>query len=156
MAGLQNNFSNATIALMAQRVCKYFLSAEGCWKGERCPFAHPQLNHPVDDDQEVIRCEVCKVNVPKVNLEAHEKGRKHRQLAFKYVEEPDEAGTTMFEQKAPKSATLKFDHATDNFGPFPDEVLLYIFSLLPFRDLLCLSVVNSRWHRILQDAGLWR
>ena len=96
------------------------------------------------------------MSVPKVNLEAHEKGRKHRQLAFKYVEEPDEAGTTMFEQKAPKSATLKFDHATDNFGPFPDEVLLYIFSLLPFRDLLCLSVVNSRWHRILQDAGLWR
>jgi len=101
--------------------------------------------------------EVCKVSVPKVNLEAHEKGRKHRQLAFKYVEEPDEAGgTTMFEQKAPKSAIVEFDRQSDLFGPFSDEVLLYIFSLLSYRDLLCLSVVNSRWHRILQDAGLWR
>ena len=47
----------------------------------------------------------------------------------------------------------------DSYDPFqqiPDEILLHLFSLLSYRDLCALSLVNSRWLRIMHDSNLWR
>jgi DNA-directed RNA polymerase subunit RPC12/RpoP len=30
------------------KVCKFFVSGSGCWKGQECRFSHPQTKHPRD------------------------------------------------------------------------------------------------------------
>jgi len=48
------------------------------------------------------------------------------------------------------------DHSGDYFHRIPDEILLHIFSMLDYRDLFVLSLVNSRWLRILNDEEIWK
>ncbi|XP_042365174.1 S-phase kinase-associated protein 2 isoform X2 [Plectropomus leopardus] len=50
-------------------------------------------------------------------------------------------------RKEPMSC-LSWDH-------LPDELLLRIFSYIPLQDLLRMSVVCKRWHRLAFDESLW-
>jgi len=48
------------------------------------------------------------------------------------------------------------DHSGDYFHQIPDEILLHLFSMLDYRDLFVLSLVNSQWLRILNDKEIWK
>jgi len=132
----------------------------------------------------VVLCELCKVDVTEANLYAHQQGKKHRQLNFeremqlKRVQQEEQSKKRKEEQKArtKKSAherklervekeeeeehsdeePVNYNYRDDVFHQLPEELLLFIFSLLHYQDLLSLSLVNSQWHRILQDSTLWR
>ena len=134
----------------------------------------------------VVLCELCKVDVTEANLYAHQQGKKHRQLNFeremqlKRSQQKEDSKKRKEEQKAKKERTKKneqerklenaekeeepqaeepfvdYFYRDDVFHQLPEELLLFIFSLLHYQDLLSLSLVNTQWHRILQDSTLWR
>jgi len=42
------------------------------------------------------------------------------------------------------------------FQVLPEELLVCVFSLLDYQELLSLSLVNSGWYRIMQEPTIWR
>lgn len=56
----------------------------------------------------------------------------------------------MFQRSDPRHYT-----GPDNFSNLSDEILLSIFKWLPKKALVRCSLVNQRFHRVIQDESLW-
>lgn len=56
----------------------------------------------------------------------------------------------MFQRRDPRHYT-----GPDNFSKLSDEILLSIFKWLPKKALVRCSLVNQRFHRVIQDESLW-
>ncbi|XP_062334260.1 S-phase kinase-associated protein 2 [Osmerus eperlanus] len=94
-------------------------------------------------------------NTPTELIQEWSPPHKHSRVVIKGKENQGNKGRRFVLARRSRKST-QFTVAVSCWDSLPDELLLHILSCLPLRDLLRMSRVCKRWHRLAFDETLWQ